>query len=63
VSVTGITASATSGAGHLPGAVVAAGAGLAAGLAIAAYDEIAELIAPWRRASFILTFEGTWRIS
>ena len=48
ISVTGITASAASGTAHLPGAVVAAGAGLVAGLAIAAFDEIAELIAPSR---------------
>jgi hypothetical protein len=31
---------------HIPGAVAAGGAGLFIGLVIAAYDEIAELIAP-----------------
>ena len=46
VSAAGLTASAVSGTAHVPGGVVAAGAGLVGGLAIAAYDEIAELIAP-----------------
>jgi hypothetical protein len=46
VAATGAAASAGSGTVQLPGVIVAAGAGLAAGLAIAACDEIAELIAP-----------------
>jgi Methylamine utilisation protein MauE len=48
VSVLGAAASAGSGTAHVAGAVVAAGAGLFLGLAIASYDEIAELLAPAR---------------
>lgn len=48
VSVLGAAASSGGGALDVAGAVVAAGAGLFLGLAIAAYDEIAELVAPAR---------------
>jgi hypothetical protein len=46
VAAVGTAASLGSGVVHVPGAVTAAGAGLFVGLAIAAYDEIAELVAP-----------------
>lgn len=52
VSVLGAAACAGSGSGtgtgtgHIAAAVVAAGAGIVLGVAIAAYDEIAELVAP-----------------
>lgn len=48
VSAAGAATSAVGGAAHLAGVVVAAGGGLFAGLAIAACDEIAELVAPSR---------------
>jgi hypothetical protein len=46
VSALGAAACAGSGTAHIAGAVVAAGAGLFLGLAIAAYDEVAELVTP-----------------
>lgn len=46
VSVAGVAASLGTGGVHAAAAIVAAGAGLFAGIAIAAYDDIAELLAP-----------------
>jgi Methylamine utilisation protein MauE len=46
VSVAGTAASLGTGGVHAAAAVVAAGAGLFAGIAIAAYDEISELLVP-----------------
>jgi hypothetical protein len=46
VSAVGVATSITTETAHIPGAIAAGGAGLFVGLVIAAYDDIAELIAP-----------------